>query len=175
MRLFDKFRRNIKSNRLSSAAAEAEAEHKYIEAAEDRSEEAKLALPDNELIFADECLYASKDYLLAGNPEEALNQARRALQGYMLSDWLKDEDYLKDLTDMVGQFHSHGYVKQSEELLADINKAIVSLGEKPVTLTVMGAENTFPDICPHCGGSINYRGPLEQIPCPFCAGTIHAL
>src|SRR5262249_46892806 len=98
MGLFDKFRRNRNSNKLGTIASKAEAEHRYADAAEARAEEAKQALPDNELIFADDCIYAFKDYLLAGNPAEALNQARRALQGYMLSDWLKDEDYLKEVT-----------------------------------------------------------------------------
>ena len=98
----------------------------------------------------------------------------------MLDDWLREDadddgEYLKELTDMVGDIYRHGHPTEADAFLSDINKALVSLGLKPVTLLVMTTENKFPADCPHCGAAVTYKGNLDSIDCPFCGGTIDAV
>ena len=180
MGLFGKFFRKREGAHYRNKGMDYEREHNYAEAAKAYAEEAGTALNDNELIFADDCLDAASNWLKAGNIEEALNQARRALQGFMLDDWLKEDadddgEYLKELTDMVGDMRRAGHPAESDAFLSDINKALVSLGLKPVTLVVMTTENKFPADCPHCGAAITYTGNLESINCPFCGGVVNKL
>ena len=166
-----------KANRLQSEAIDSEFDDRWADAAKDYAAEASLEM-ENELIFADDCLDSAKNWIKAGNREEALNQGRRALQGYMLGDWLKsdqDGEYLKTLTDLVGDLKRAGYAAEADALLTDINNALRSLGEKPVSLIVMTDENRFPADCPHCGATITYTGNLDTINCPFCNGVVHAL
>jgi hypothetical protein len=171
-------KQKIRSKR--DAAVAFETEHNYEAAAKEYASRASLELEDNELIFADDCLDSAKNWIKAGNREEALNEARRALQGYMLDDWLKDDDekadeeYLKNLTDMVGDLRRAGFNAEADAFLTDINNALAKIGLKPVSLLVMSEENTFPADCPHCGAAVTYRGNLDSINCPFCGGVINA-
>src|SRR5690242_17550419 len=96
MGLFGKFLKKRKDSKDLRQAIDFESEHNYAAAATAYAERAKLNLngskDDNELIFADDCIDSFKDWIKAGNREEALNQARRALQGYLLGDWLAEDD-----------------------------------------------------------------------------------
>ena len=178
MGVFGKFFRKRKADHKENDAIGYETEHKYDQAAKAWAERASAELTDNELIFADDCLDSSKDWIKAGNIEEALNQARRALQGFMLDDWLKDDEdgeYLKELTDTVALMKKSGYDKEADLFLTDINNALRSIDVKPVSLLVMSDENRFPADCPHCGAAISYTGNLDTINCPFCAGAIRAI
>jgi len=178
MGIFSNLFKKQKGHRLQSEAIHFETEHEYAKAAQAYAEEAGTALNDNELIFADDCIDSAKNWLKAGNGEEALNQARRALQGFMLDDWLKDDEdgeYLKELTDLVGDIRRAGHITEADAFLTDINNALRKLGLKPVSVLVMSDANRFPDDCPHCGAAITYSGNLDTINCPFCSGVIHAL
>src|SRR6476646_6769542 len=126
MGLFGKFFRKREGAHYRNKGMDYEREHNYAEAAKAYAEEAGTALNDNELIFADDCLDAASNWLKAGNIEEALNQARRALQGFMLDDWLKEDadddgEYLKELTDTVGLMKRAGHDKEADLFLTDIN------------------------------------------------------
>jgi len=178
MGVFGKFFRKRKAIQKENDAIGYETEHKYDEAAKAWAERASAELTDNELIFADDCLDSCKDWIKAGNIEEALNQARRSLQGFMLDDWLKDDEdgeYLKELTDTVALMKKAGHDKEADLFLTDINNALRSIDVKPVSLLVLSDENRFPADCPHCGAAISYIGNLDTINCPFCAGVIHAI
>jgi hypothetical protein len=178
MGVFGKFFRKRKADHKQNVAIGYETEHKYEEAAKAWAERASTELSDNELIFADDCLDSCKDWIKAGNIEEALNQARRALQGFMLDDWLKDDEdgeYLKELTDTVALMKKAGHDKEADLFLTDINNALRSMDVKPVSLLVMSDENRFPADCPYCGAAISYKGNLDTINCPFCSGVIHAI
>ena len=178
MGIFSKFFNKKKGRHLQSEAIHFETEHEYAKAAQAFADEAGTALNDNELIFADDCIDSAKNWLKAGNAEEALNQARRALQGFMLDNWLKDDEdgeYLKELTDLVGDMRRAGCMSEADAFLTDINNALRSLGLKPVSLLVMSDANRFPEDCPHCGAAITYTGNLDTINCPFCNGVVHAL
>lgn len=178
MGIFAKVFKKHKKRSKRDAAIAFEMEHNYEAAAKEYADRASLDLEDNELIFADDCLDSAKNWIKAGNREEALNEARRALQGFMLDDWLKDDDdgeYLKELTDMVGDLRRAGFAAESDAFLTDINNALLKLDMKPVSLLVMSEENRFPPDCPHCGAAITYRGNLDSISCPFCGGIVNAL
>jgi hypothetical protein len=178
MGVFGKFFRKRKADQKENDAIGYETEHKYDEAAKAWAERASSELNDNELIFADDCLDSCKDWIKAGNIEEALNQARRALQGFMLDDWLKDDEdgeYLNELTDTVALMKKAGHNKEADLFLTDINNALRSIDVKPVSLVVMSDENRFPADCPHCGAAISYMGNLDAINCPFCGGVIHSI
>jgi hypothetical protein len=178
MGIFGKLFRNHKAHSKRDAAIAYEMQHNYEAAAKEYADRASLELDDNELIFADDCLDSAKDWIKAGNRDEALNEARRALQGFMLDDWLKDDDdgeYLKELTDFVGDLRRAGFLTESDAFLSDINNALVKIGLKPVSLLVMSDENRFPADCPHCGAGVTYRGNLDSINCPFCGGVINAV
>lgn len=177
MGFIDRFLRKRKANKLQAEAIDDRFAHRYPKAAQEYAAEASLEM-DNELIFADDCLDSAKNWIRARNREEALNQGRRALQGYLLGDWLKDEDdgkYLKTLTDLVSDLRTADMAAEADSLLTDINNALRSLGQKPVSLFVMSDENHFPSECPHCGAAITYRGNLDAFNCPFCSGVIHAM
>jgi hypothetical protein len=178
MGMFGKFFRKRKADHKENVAIGYETEHKYDEAAKAWAERASTELADNELIFADDCLDSCKNWIKAGNIEDALNQARRALQGFMLDDWLKDDEdgeYLKELTDTVALMKKSGHDKEADLFLTDINNALRSIDVKPVSLLVMSNENRFPADCPHCGAAISYSGNLDTVNCPFCGGVIHAI
>jgi hypothetical protein len=180
MGVFGKFLRSKKARHKENVAMAYERQHKYEEAAKAWAERASNDLDDNELIFADDCLDSCKNWIKAGNIEEALNQARRALQGFMLDDWLKEDaeddgEYLKELTDTVGLMKRAGHDKEADLFLTDINNALRKIGLKPVSLLVMTDENRFPSECPHCSAAITYTGNLDTINCPFCGGIIHSL
>jgi hypothetical protein len=178
MGIFSKLFRKRKERVKRDSAIAYEMKHDYATAAKEYASRASLELDDNELIFADDCLDSAKDWIKAGNREEALNEARRALQGFMLDDWLKDDDdgeYLKELTDMVGDLRRAGFNHEADAFLTDINNALIKLGQKPVSLLVMSDENPFPADCPYCGAAITYRGNLDSVNCPFCGGVVHAV
>ncbi|HYJ92611.1 MAG TPA: hypothetical protein VEV84_14980 [Pyrinomonadaceae bacterium] len=180
MGIFGKLFRSHRTDKQRRKAIDLEFEHKYAEAAQAYAERAKLDLPDNELIFADDCIDSFKNWIKARNSEEALNEARRALQGYLLGDWLSEEkdddnENLKSLQEMVSDLRAAGFLKESDAFLNDINNALRSLGLKPISILVISEENHFPPECPHCGGTITYRGSLDTINCPFCGGVIDKL
>jgi len=180
MGFLDKLFRKRRADHKRDEAIDFEIGHEYADAAQAYAKRASIDLPHNELMFADDCLSSAIDWIKAGNADEALGEARRALQGYLLGDWLKkDEDddgeYLKSLTDMVAALRQAGYTKESDAFLSDINNALIKIGEKPISVMVMGTENRFPNACPHCGADVSYRGNLDEINCPFCGGAIHAL
>jgi len=96
----------------------------------------------------------------------------------MLDDWLIDDEdgeYLKELTDLVGDMRRAEHMTEADAFLTDINNALRKLGLRPVSLLVMSDENRFPADCPHCGAAITYTGNLDTINCPFCNGVVHAL
>lgn len=176
MSWIQKLIRHYKSNKLGNAARNLKFADKFAAAAETYERQADLDLPNNELIYADECKYAFEMWMKAGNYEKALEQARRALHGYTLGDWLKGENsYIDNLTEMVGDMRKADRVDEADAFLNDINKYLASIGEQPVVVTLSGKQRSFPDSCPHCGGTISYHGTLEEITCPFCNGVIHAL
>ncbi|HTK38878.1 MAG TPA: hypothetical protein VL325_10335 [Pyrinomonadaceae bacterium] len=166
----------MKSNRLGIAARQFKYDDKFADAAEAYAQQADIDLPDNELIYADECEYSFEMWMKAGNYERALEQARRALRGYTLGHWLKGENsYIDNLTEMVGEMRKADRVDEADAFLTDINNYLASIGEQPVVVTLSGKQRSFPDSCPHCGGEISYHGTLEEIECPFCNCVIHAL
>ncbi|HEY2867216.1 MAG TPA: hypothetical protein VGJ02_09000 [Pyrinomonadaceae bacterium] len=180
MGILGKFFRRHRAGKAQTKAIDLEYDHKYAEAAQVYADRAKLDLPDNELIFADDCIDSFKNWIKAGNREEALNEARRALQGYLLGDWLTDDgdddgENLKTLKDLIDDLREAGYTAEADAFLADVNNALVKFGRKPVSIVVVSTEFRFPDICPHCGGAITYRGHLDEIDCPFCSGHVRAL
>ena len=183
MGLFKKWFRNRKNDAQLKRAIDLEYDHKYAEAAQVYAERAKLDpddKDDNELIFADNCISSFKDWIKAGKADEALNQARRALQGYVVGDWLKpdsddDGENIASLREMVADLRQAGYMKESDAFLTDVNKALAKLGQPPLSTIVASAEYRFPDTCPHCGGVITYCGHLDEIPCPFCGGVVRAI
>ena len=180
MGILGKFFRGRRADKEQRKAIDLEYEHKYAEAAQVYAERAKLDLPDNELIFADDCIDSFKNWIKAGDRDEALNEARRALQGYLLGDWLTEDtdddgEYLKSLEGMVGDLRQAGFLPEADAFLRDVNNALVKLGRQPISVMVVETEYRFPDTCPHCGGMICYRGHLDEIDCPFCGGHVHAL
>ena len=184
MSLFGKWFRKRKTDAELKRAIDLEYDHNFAEAAQVYAERAKLNLSggddDNELIFADNCISSFKDWIKAGNREEALNEARRALQGYLLGDWLTaesddDGENLKSLKDMISDLREAGYAAEADAFLSDVNNALVKLGREPLSVMVIATEFRFPDTCTHCGGAITYRGHLDEIDCPFCNGRVHAL
>jgi len=168
--------RKLKSNRLGIAARQFKYDDKFADAAETYAQQADIDLPANELIFADECKYAFEMWMKAGNPQKALEQARRALNGYSRGHWLKGENpYIDNLTEMVGDLRKADRVDEADAFLSDINKYLISIGEQPVIVTLSGKQRSYPEACPHCGGTISYHGMLDEITCPFCNGVVHAL
>jgi len=183
MGLLKRWFRNRKTDAQLKQAIDLEYDHKYAEAAQVYAERAHLDPndeDDNELIFADNCISSFKDWIKAGKADEALNQARRALQGYVVGDWLKpdsddDGENLASLREMIADLRQAGHLKESDAFLTDVNNALAKIGQPPLSAIVASAEYHFPDICPHCGGAITYRGHLDEIDCPFCNGRLHAL
>jgi len=181
--MFGKYFQKRRANSELKEAVDLESAHEYQEAAQVWAERAKFkhnGEDENELLFADNCISSFKDWIKAGNAEEALNQARRALQGYLIGDWLQPEndddgENLTSLRDMVTDLRQAGYLKEADAFLTDINNALVKLGQQPISVVLVSTEYSYPDTCPHCGAVITYRGHLEQIACPFCGGVIHAL
>jgi len=184
MGLFAKFLKKRKDSKNLRQAIDFESNHNYAAAAQVYAERAKLNLDgskdDNELIFADDCISSFKNWIKAGNREEALNEARRALQGYLLGDWLAEDgdddgENLKSLKDLIDDLREAGYTSEADAFLGDVNNALVKLGRKPLSVVIVTAEYRFPDTCAHCGGVITYRGHLDEIDCPFCSGRVRAL
>lgn len=181
--MFEKYFQKRRADKELREAVDLESEHKYQQAAEVWAERAKLkhdGEDENELLFADDCISSFKDWIKAGNGEEALNQARRALQGYLVGDWLDPEnddegENITSLKNMVADLRQAGFLKEADALLGDINNALQKLGQQPMSVMVVTTEYRFPDSCPHCGGSIDYCGHLDEIACPFCNGRVHAL
>lgn len=167
---------NWKSNTLGSRARRFQYDDRFAEAAEAYAQQADVDLPDNELIYADECKYSFDMWLKAKNPQKALEQARRSLHGYTLGDWLKGENsYIDDLTGMVGDLRKADYVDEADAFLTDINNYLASIGEEPLIVTFAGKQQAYPAVCPHCGGAVSYHGTLEEISCQYCGDVIHAL
>ena len=178
MGFFSKLKEKSEAERLSDQAIDLDLDGKFAEAADAYAREATLDYEanGNELIFADDCIKAFKNYLRAGDITNALGQARRALQGYELGDWLtddSDEDYLHDLTETVSQMRVARYPSEAEAFLADINTALEKIGRSAITVTTIGGEYQFPDACPHCGASLHAPDIDPQFTCPYCHGTVH--
>jgi len=175
------FRRKPSAAKLiDREAIDLEEKGDFLTAAETRAKQASLdyAETDNELILADDCVDAAKDFIKAGDAPQALDQARRALQAYMLDDWLakdSDEEYLHDLIDIVSCMHDGGHLNEAIEFLNDINAALAKFGREPVAVAVLGTLYRFPDVCPHCGAALHATGVTDEIECPYCAGCVHAV
>lgn len=180
MGVFSKRKEESEADRLSNEAIDLEIDGNYAAAAAAYAREATLDYEanGNELIFAGDCIKAFKNYLRVADITNAVGQARRALQGYEMGDWLSegnDEEYLNDLTEMVGQLREARYSSEAEAFLADINAALEKVGRSPVTVTTIGCEYSFPDDCPHCGAALHAPDLDPQYTCPFCRGTVHAI
>jgi hypothetical protein len=180
MTLFGKLRQKHQSDRLRDDAMDLERDENYAAAAENYAKRASidLASTDNELIFADDCISAFKDYLKAGDATNALGQARRALQGYEMGDWLSDDnddENLHDLTDMVADMRQAGHPGEADAFLGDVNTALAKIGRAPLMISVVAGGYSFPDQCPHCGAAIQVSGVDLEMKCPFCDGEVEAI
>jgi hypothetical protein len=183
MGFFSKHKEQSEASSLSHKAIDLEVDGKFAEAAAAYAREATLDYEanGNELIFAGDCINAFKNYLRVGDINDALGQARRALQGYEMGDWLSegnDEEYLNELTGMVSQMRSARYRSEAEAFLADVNAALAKLGRPAITVTMItigGGEYRFPDDCPHCGAALHAPDLDPEYTCPFCRGTVHAI
>lgn len=176
MAWFQKMSRHWRSRIAGNKASDLKFSGQYEKAAEAFAEQADIDLPENELIFADECRYSFDMWMKAGNAEKALEQGRRALSGYEKGDWLKgDNDYIDDLTYMVGELQKADHVDEADTLLTDINNYLVSIGEQRVEVALVGKQQNFPPACPSCGGTIGYHGTLKEISCPFCGAVVRSI
>ncbi|MFL6373355.1 MAG: hypothetical protein ACJ73D_01690 [Pyrinomonadaceae bacterium] len=182
MGLFGKYRKGKELDGLRHDAIHRESGHDYVGAAEDWAKRAsvELAANDNELIFADDCISACKDYLKARDGANALAQARRALQGYELGDWLSGEDddsdeYLQELTNVIAVMREAGYPAEADAFLSDVNAALAKYGRSPLMVSVVAGGYRFPNACPHCGATIQGTGVDQKMFCPFCGGEVDAL
>ncbi|MGH8499927.1 MAG: hypothetical protein ACRERV_14150 [Methylococcales bacterium] len=170
------FFRQRKSDRLGDIANRLKYDRKFAEAAKAYAAQADFDLPDNELIFSTECRYAFEMWMKAGDAANALAQARRALHGYTLGDWLKgNHNYIDNLTQMVVALRRADHLDEADSLLLDINDYLTSIGELPAVVAEFGNEPRFPAECPSCGGSIKYRGSRAVTTCPYCSGAVNAL
>jgi hypothetical protein len=170
------FIRERKADRLGNFARNLKYKGKFAEAARVYEQQAAIAIQDNELIYSSDCEDAFEMWMKAGDVRNALEQARNALHGYTVRDWLKGENaYIDRLLKMVNDLYRTDHADEADLFLSDINKYLGSIGEDPVTVTVIGKQHRFPDLCPHCGGAITYHGNLEETECPFCQGVVHAL
>jgi|GEM_PF-6070531 len=179
MGIFKRMRDRVRRNDLSNAAIQAKIAGNFRLAAETYAAEADYYIDDNKLIFADCCINSAENWIADGNGENALGQARRALQGYKIEHWLTDdnyrEEYEKNITDLVQKMSDGGFAAQSDALLSDLNDFLVKNGAKPLNVCVYTTGRPFPDQCSSCGGKISYSGNLDVITCPYCGKNVHCL
>lgn len=172
---FHDFVAKRKINRLNNLARRLAGEKRFAEAANAYAKAADLYLPERDLLFAMECQWSFDVWMQAGDAKSALVQGLRALNGYKMGGWLKDNSYVKEISDRVGDLRKADHFEEADVLLTEINKCLIAIGEGPVEVVAVGTDHRFPETCPHCGGFITYHGNLEETLCPFCSGVVHAL
>lgn len=171
-----KFIRERKADKLGDRARDLKYSHRFAEAAELYTEQAAIALEDNELIAADDYEDAFEMWMKAGDFANAMSSARASLHCYTPSDWLKGENpYIEDLLKMVNDLHKADRVDDADQFLTNINDYLKTIDEEPVSITVLGSEHKFPIKCPECGGAITYHGVKWETNCPYCNCLIQAL
>lgn len=171
-----KFIRERKAERLGDRARDLKYSSKFAEAGELYTEQAEIALQDNELIAADDHEDAFEMWMKAGDFANALESAQAALHCYTLSDWLKGENhYIDGLLKMVNDLHKADCVDQADLFLTNINDYLKTIDEEPVTVTVLGTEHKFPPKCPECGAAITYHGVKSETNCPYCNCVVQAI
>lgn len=130
------------------------------------------SLPDNELIYEDDCHDAFRMWLKAKNVDSALIQARNALRVISDSDWLSmSSDTVDDLCKMVGELYVAGYATAADAFEREINEQLVAHNLPPRSETKHGL---FPTTCPQCGGALPFTYSDVSLTCPFCSCVIRA-
>lgn len=171
-----KFIRERQADRLGDRARDLKYSDRFAEAAALYTEQAEIALEDNELIAADAYEDAFEMWMKAGDFANALKSAEATLHCYTLGDWLKGEnDYIDGLLKMVNSLHTADQVDEADQLLNKINDYLRTIDEKPITITVIGTEHKFPAKCPECGAAITYHGLKSETSCPYCNCVVQAL
>ena len=145
---------------------------RFAEAAKVCERIASESLQYNELIYADDCHDAFKDWLKAANPENALQNARNALRVIGTSDWMLEmDDTLGKICSTVGELYGAGYAAAAELFANEINAELARHKLPPRFETKHGK---FPVNCPQCGGNLPFTYSDISVTCPFCNSVIAA-
>jgi len=166
------FKRNRRRRKAWDEAYRLSHSGNFVEAAKIYERMATESLEYNELIYEGDCHDAFKTWLKAANPDNALSNARNALQVIGDSDWIRlSEGTVDDLCKMVGEFYGAGYEPAADLFANEINAELVKNKLPPRFETRHGK---FPAACPQCGGTLPFTYSDVSITCPFCKSVIRA-
>ncbi len=172
MGVFTNFKRNRHRRKAWREAYAYRRAGKFAEAAKVGERIAADSLKYNELIYADDCHDAFKDWLKAANPDQAMQNARDALRVIGTSDWmLERDDSMASFCNMVGEFVGAGYSTAAELFANEINAELARHKMAPRFETKHGK---FPAACPQCGGNLPFTYSDVSVTCPFCKSVIGA-
>jgi hypothetical protein len=130
---------------------------------------AEDTLTHNVLIYEGDYHDALKEWLKAGDVENALANARRALAAIADTDWFPKDDVVEDICSMVGEFYTDGFATAADTFANEINAVYAKHG-LPLRLTTK--HNKFPTNCPQCGGVLPFTYSDLSVTCPFCGAVV---
>lgn len=172
MRFFENFRRDRRRSKAWSEAYGFRKAENFAEAAKVYERLALESLQYNELIYEGDCHDAFNYWIKAGNPENALRNARDALRVIGDSDWITDSvDTVDDVCKMVGELYGAGYAPAADVLANEINAKLVA-HKLPARFETKHGK--FPTACPQCGGVLPFTYSDSSVTCPFCSSAVRA-
>lgn len=153
-------------------------EKRFAEAARIYSDFADQHLAESTLQYSTHCEYAMENWIEAKQPQEALEQARRALRSFGNDDgeWMRysSGDYAGALVKMATKLHTDGFTAEAETFAREVNEQLEKYNVPFRCLLDPAEKNEFPSICTQCGGSLPYSTHQQAIECPFCEILVYA-
>ena len=172
MGFFTNFRRSRRRRKTWDEAYRLSQAGDFAAAAKIYERLATESLQYNELIYEGDCHEACLLWLKAGNPDNALSNARNALRVIGGSDWIRLSDAaVDDICKMVGEFYGAGYAHAADMFANEINAELIK-NNLPARFETKHGK--FPEACPQCGGTLPFTYSDASITCPFCSSVIRA-
>jgi hypothetical protein len=171
--------RNEQISKLWEETGYLAAQGKYVAAAEIFTRHALKEIKRNELFFCLYCRNASEMWVMAREPDKALQEARNILQVYVKNNgkWLKFNTgkYVEDLTKLVNHFLAAGYNAEGAMFAGEVNQHLESFGFPMHCAAVPVGKNIFPKSCSICGAVLSSNPYQDVAQCDYCKAIIYPL
>ena len=152
---------------------------RYAEAAKGYTSQALKELKKSELSFATYSIYAFEMWVMAQEPDKALNEARNVLWIYINNNgrWLRDESgkYVDDLTSIVSDFFVAGFNSEGAVFAGEVNNQLEKFGLPMRCAVVPVHKNIFPASCTDCGANLSHTPYQDTAQCGYCKAIIYPL
>lgn len=122
--------------------------------------------------------YALENWIDAGRPGKALEQARSVLRAFCRNDgeWMRysSGDHASVLIQMATKLHAAAFLAEAETFALEVNAQLEKYSVPFRCLIDPAEKKLFPTVCGQCGGLLPYSTHQEAIKCPFCGALAYS-